>query len=54
MGLDISPQKLGFSTKNRPINVDGYVYKIADLDNTYFNHSFIAWQNKESDYNFGH
>ena len=36
MWLDISQQKNGFSTKIRPINVDGHVYKITDLDKTYF------------------
>ena len=27
--------------------------KITDLDDIYFNYSFIAWQNKESDCNLG-
>ena len=29
-----------FSTKNGPINVDGDVYKITDLDKIYFSTSF--------------
>ena len=29
-----------FSTKNGPINVDGHVYKISDLDKTYFSDIF--------------
>ena len=26
-----------FLQKNGPINIDGHIYKITDLDNTYFN-----------------
>ena len=36
MGIDISLQNIFFSTKNGPINIDGHVCKIIDLDKTYF------------------
>ena len=47
MGLDISLQKHVFSTKIGPIKVDGHVYKITDLDNTYFSMYVLTGLHKE-------
>ena len=40
-GLTFPYKTMFFSTKNGPINFDGHVYKITDLDNTYFSHLFV-------------
>ena len=39
-GLTFPYKNKFFSTKNGPINVDGHVYKITDLEKTYFSASY--------------